>query len=123
MHGLHQYMTFTFLSSQHSFNIYFIWVAMELCIHLIFLYFRMGVISYYLGYIYFTINMNVLNGFMEVPMPIQKLPVLYKHRDLCFYPSKAYTLPCWIFSIPSSLLEISIRVLFAYVCPCAMRVL
>ncbi|XP_056691158.1 ABC transporter G family member 32 isoform X2 [Spinacia oleracea] len=70
--------------------------------------------SIYLGAIYFTINMNLFNGFMEVPMLIQKLPVLYKHRDLSFYPSWVYTLPSWILSIPSSFLESAIWVGITY---------
>ncbi|XP_021746264.1 ABC transporter G family member 32-like isoform X1 [Chenopodium quinoa] len=68
----------------------------------------------YLGAIYFTICMNLFNGFMEVPMLIQKLPVLYKHRDLHFYPSLVYTLPSWILSIPSSFLESAVWVGITY---------
>ncbi|XP_074286370.1 ABC transporter G family member 32-like [Silene latifolia] len=59
----------------------------------------------YLGAIYFSIVMTLFNGFMEVPMLIQKLPVLYKHRDLRFYPCWVYTIPSWILSIPSSFIE------------------
>ncbi|XP_063936487.1 ABC transporter G family member 32-like [Daucus carota subsp. sativus] len=59
----------------------------------------------YLGAIYFSIVMILFNGFMEVPMLIAKLPILYKHRDLRFYPCWVYTIPSWILSIPFSLLE------------------
>ncbi|KAK3010447.1 hypothetical protein RJ639_010656 [Escallonia herrerae] len=59
----------------------------------------------YLGALYFAIVMILFNGFLEVPMLIANLPVLYKHRDLRFYPSWVYTLPSWFLSIPSSLLE------------------
>ncbi|KAA8525350.1 hypothetical protein F0562_007232 [Nyssa sinensis] len=59
----------------------------------------------YLGALYFAMVMILFNGFMEVPMLIAKLPVLYKHRDLCFYPCWVYTLPSWVLSIPSSLVE------------------
>ncbi|KAL9247865.1 hypothetical protein vseg_021248 [Gypsophila vaccaria] len=59
----------------------------------------------YLGAIYFSIVMTLFNGFMEVPLLIQKLPVLYKHRDLRFYPCWVYTIPSWILSIPSSFVE------------------
>ncbi|KAL2922698.1 ABC transporter G family member 32, partial [Bienertia sinuspersici] len=68
----------------------------------------------YLGALYFSIVMNLFNGFMEVPMLIQKLPVLYKHRDLRFYPCWVYTLPSWILSIPSSLVESAIWVGVTY---------
>ncbi|KAK3003971.1 hypothetical protein RJ639_019567 [Escallonia herrerae] len=59
----------------------------------------------YLGALYFAIVMILFNGFLEVPMLIANLPVLYKHRDSRFYPSWVYTLPSWFLSIPSSLLE------------------
>lgn len=59
----------------------------------------------YLGALYFAIVMILFNGFMEVPMLIAKLPVLYKQRDLRFYPCWIYTLPSWLLSIPLSLVE------------------
>ncbi|XP_047322060.1 ABC transporter G family member 32-like isoform X2 [Impatiens glandulifera] len=59
----------------------------------------------FLGALYFTMVMILYNGFMEVPMLISKLPVLYKHRDSHFYPCWVYTLPSWLLSIPSSFLE------------------
>ncbi|XP_052209796.1 ABC transporter G family member 32-like isoform X2 [Diospyros lotus] len=62
----------------------------------------------YLGALYFAMVMILFNGFMEVPMLIAKLPVLYKHRDLQFYPCWVYTLPSWILSIPFSFLESAI---------------
>ncbi|KMT16880.1 hypothetical protein BVRB_2g043550 [Beta vulgaris subsp. vulgaris] len=68
----------------------------------------------YLGAIYFSIVMTLFNGFMEVPMLIQKLPVLYKHRDLRFYPCWVYTLPSWILSIPFSFIESAIWVGITY---------
>lgn len=68
----------------------------------------------YLGALYFSIVMILFNGFMEVPMLIAKLPILYKHRDLRFYPSWVYTLPSWVLSIPSSVLESGIWVAVTY---------
>ncbi|KAI5669436.1 hypothetical protein M9H77_19289 [Catharanthus roseus] len=59
----------------------------------------------YLGALYFAILMILFNGFLEVPMLIAKLPVLYKHRDSRFYPCWIYTLPSWLLTIPISLLE------------------
>ncbi|KAG6389549.1 hypothetical protein SASPL_151020 [Salvia splendens] len=46
----------------------------------------------YLGALYFAIVMILFNGFMEVPMLIAKLPVLYKQRDLYFYPLTYYAI-------------------------------
>ncbi|CAN1225388.1 ABC transporter G family member 32 [Linum perenne] len=59
----------------------------------------------YLGSIYFSMVIILFNGFTEVSMLVAKLPVLYKHRDLHFYPSWAYTIPSWVLSIPTSLME------------------
>lgn len=59
----------------------------------------------YLGALYFAIVMILFNGFLEVPMLIAKLPVIYKHRDLHFYPCWTYTLPSWLLSVPGSLVE------------------
>ncbi|XAR69336.1 Iron-chelate-transporting ATPase [Bertholletia excelsa] len=68
----------------------------------------------YLGALYSAIVMILFNGFMEVPMLIAKLPVLYKHRDLRFYPCWVYTLPSWILSIPSSFMESAMWVGITY---------
>ncbi|KAG6387951.1 hypothetical protein SASPL_153147 [Salvia splendens] len=46
----------------------------------------------YLGALYFAIVVILFNGFMEVPMLIAKLPVLYKQRDLRFYPFTYYAI-------------------------------
>ncbi|KAI3512248.1 hypothetical protein L1887_19561 [Cichorium endivia] len=68
----------------------------------------------YLGALYFAIVMILFNGFMEVPMLIAKLPIIYKHRDLHFYPCWVYTLPSWLLSIPSSIIESGIWVAVTY---------
>ncbi|XP_076908739.1 ABC transporter G family member 32-like [Bidens hawaiensis] len=68
----------------------------------------------YLGALYFAIVMILFNGFMEVPMLIAKLPVIYKHRYLHFYPCWVYTLPSWLLSIPSSIIESGVWVAVTY---------
>ena len=68
----------------------------------------------YLGALYFSMVIILFNGFMEVPMLVAKLPVLYKHRDLHFYPSWVYTLPSWLLSIPNSLIESGFWVAITY---------
>ncbi|GJU09165.1 ABC transporter G family member 32 [Tanacetum coccineum] len=59
----------------------------------------------YLVELYFSMVIFLSNGFTEVPTIVAKLPVIYKHRDLHFYPCWIYTLPSWILSIPTSLIE------------------
>ncbi|RDX69081.1 ABC transporter G family member 32, partial [Mucuna pruriens] len=68
----------------------------------------------YLGSLYFSMVIILFNGFTEVSMLVAKLPVLYKHRDLHFYPSWAYTLPSWFLSIPTSLIEAGCWVAVTY---------
>ncbi|KAH1067706.1 hypothetical protein J1N35_032693 [Gossypium stocksii] len=68
----------------------------------------------YLGAIYFSMVIILFNGFTEVSMLVAKLPVLYKHRDLHFYPTWAYTLPSWLLSIPTSLYESGFWVAISY---------
>ncbi|XP_020677861.1 ABC transporter G family member 31 [Dendrobium catenatum] len=68
----------------------------------------------YLGALYFATIMILFNGFTEVALLIAKLPVLYKHRDLHFYPPWTYVLPSWILSIPTSFIESAMWVAVTY---------
>jgi hypothetical protein len=68
----------------------------------------------FVGSIYFSMVIILFNGFTEVSMLVAKLPVLYKHRDLRFYTSWAYTLPSWVLSIPISLMESGLWVAVTY---------
>ncbi|XP_052182366.1 ABC transporter G family member 32-like isoform X2 [Diospyros lotus] len=68
----------------------------------------------YLGALYFAMVIILFNGFTEVSMLVAKLPVIYKHRDLHLYPCWAYTLPSWLLSIPTSLIESGFWVAVTY---------
>ncbi|KAF8393306.1 hypothetical protein HHK36_021547 [Tetracentron sinense] len=68
----------------------------------------------YLGALYFAMVMILFNGFTEVAMLVAKLPVIYKHRDLHFYPCWVYSLPSWVLTIPSSLIESGIWMVVTY---------
>ncbi|KAM0969496.1 hypothetical protein ACFX13_018009 [Malus domestica] len=68
----------------------------------------------YLGALYFSMVIILFNGFMEVSMLVAKLPVLYKHRDLHFYPSWVYTIPSWALSVPNSFIESGLWVAITY---------
>ncbi|KAI9192853.1 hypothetical protein LWI28_028478 [Acer negundo] len=70
--------------------------------------------SLYLGALYFSMVIILFNGFTEVSMLVAKLPVIYKHRGLHFYPSWVYTLPSWALSIPTSLIESGFWVAITY---------
>ncbi|KAK9101862.1 hypothetical protein Sjap_019116 [Stephania japonica] len=60
----------------------------------------------HLGALFFALVCVLFNGFAELSMSIEKLPVFYKQRDLLFYPSWAYALPTWILGIPVSFVEV-----------------
>ncbi|KAL0330278.1 UNVERIFIED_CONTAM: ABC transporter G family member 32 [Sesamum radiatum] len=68
----------------------------------------------YLGALYFAIVMILFKWIYGGPYVIAKLPVLYKHRDLRFYPCWIYTLPSWLLSIPLSLVESFLWVAVTY---------
>lgn len=68
----------------------------------------------YLGELYFSMVIILFNGFTEVSMLVAKLPIIYKHRDLHLYPCWAYTMPAWLLSIPTSLIESGFWVAVTY---------
>lgn len=61
--------------------------------------------NYYKGAIFYTIIRLANNGIDELAMTVSRLPVLYKQRDLYFYPAWAYSIPAFVLKIPISLVE------------------
>ncbi|XP_008804599.1 ABC transporter G family member 42-like [Phoenix dactylifera] len=59
----------------------------------------------FIGALIFGLITNMFNGFAELSLTITRLPVLYKHRDLLFYPLWAFTLPNFLLRIPITMLE------------------
>lgn len=59
----------------------------------------------YMGALIFTLIINMFNGFAEMAMIMQRLPVFYKHRDLLFHPAWTFTLPSFLLGIPISIFE------------------
>ncbi|XP_021835261.1 ABC transporter G family member 32 isoform X2 [Spinacia oleracea] len=68
----------------------------------------------YVGSLFFSMNIILFNGFTETAMIVMKLPVIYKHRDLHFYPGWIYSVPYWLMSIPTSLIESGVWVAVTY---------
>ncbi|XP_058112245.1 pleiotropic drug resistance protein 1-like [Magnolia sinica] len=66
------------------------------------------------GALFLALFTSMFNGFAELAMAIQKLPVFYKQRDLLFFPAWAYSLPIWILRIPISIVEVAIYVCLTY---------
>ncbi|GFP80385.1 pleiotropic drug resistance protein 3 [Phtheirospermum japonicum] len=75
----------------------------------VFLKTHMGVniehVNNYLGALFFSLLMLVIDGLPELSMTVARLPIFYKQRDLYFYPAWAYAIPATLLKIPISLLE------------------
>ncbi|MQL78829.1 hypothetical protein Taro_011257 [Colocasia esculenta] len=68
----------------------------------------------YTGALLFSMVINMFNGFAEMSITIQRLPVFYKHRDLLFYPAWSFTLPNFVLRIPISVLESVVWMVMTY---------
>lgn len=70
--------------------------------------------SVFIGSLSFAVLTNIFNGFAELALIIQRLPVFYKQRDLLFHPPWAFTLPIFLLAIPISVLESTIYTAITY---------
>lgn len=68
----------------------------------------------YVGALLFGLISNMFNGFAELAMTIQRLPVFYKQRDLLFHPAWTYTLPTVLLRIPISVFETLVWMVMTY---------
>lgn len=68
----------------------------------------------YIGALLFAMIINMFNGFSELAMTIQRLPVFYKQRDLLFHPPWAFTLPTFLLRIPISVFESTVWMIITY---------
>ncbi|KAH6782331.1 pleiotropic drug resistance 1 [Perilla frutescens var. hirtella] len=59
----------------------------------------------YIGALVFGMIINTFNGYVEISLTIQRLPVFYKLRDLMFHPTWAFAIPHLLLRIPISLFE------------------
>ncbi|KAK8574737.1 hypothetical protein V6N12_062421 [Hibiscus sabdariffa] len=60
--------------------------------------------SYFMGSLFYALNILVADGFPELSMTVSRIAVFYKQRELCFYPAWAYAIPAAILKVPISLL-------------------
>nr|QVT92281.1 ABC transporter [Salvia miltiorrhiza] len=70
--------------------------------------------SVYIGALLFSMICNTFNGFAELSLTIQRLPVFYKQRDLLFHPPWAFTLPTFLLRIPISFFEAIVWMVTTY---------
>ncbi|XP_074327306.1 ABC transporter G family member 29-like [Apium graveolens] len=68
----------------------------------------------FIGSLSFAVLTNIFNGFAELALIIQRLPVFYKQRDLLFHPPWAFTLPIFLLTIPISVVESTIYTAITY---------
>lgn len=59
----------------------------------------------YIGALVFGMIINTFNGYVEISLTLQRLPVFYKQRDLLFYPTWAFAVPHLLLRVPISLFE------------------
>ncbi|KAK3002200.1 hypothetical protein RJ639_021006, partial [Escallonia herrerae] len=68
----------------------------------------------FMGALLFSLIINTFNGFSELALTIQRLPVFYKHRDLLFHPSWAFTVPTFLLRVPISVVESMVWTIMTY---------
>ncbi|XP_071711095.1 ABC transporter G family member 36-like [Rutidosis leptorrhynchoides] len=68
----------------------------------------------YIGALLFSVLINMFNGFAELSLTIQRLPVFYKQRDLLFHPPWAFTLPTFLLRVPISIVETTVWMVITY---------
>ncbi|KAJ7973218.1 Pleiotropic drug resistance ABC transporter [Quillaja saponaria] len=61
--------------------------------------------NYYMGALFFSITILLVDGFPELSMTLQRLEVFYKQKELRFYPAWAYAIPSTILKMPISFVE------------------
>uniref|UniRef100_A0A7I4DSN0 ABC transporter domain-containing protein n=1 Tax=Physcomitrium patens TaxID=3218 RepID=A0A7I4DSN0_PHYPA len=69
---------------------------------------------HYMGAIFFGNVIIMFNGYAELSLTLDRLPVFYKQRDLMFFPAWAYALPTLVLSLPSSIVEAGIYSILTY---------
>ncbi|KAJ4706396.1 Pleiotropic drug resistance protein [Melia azedarach] len=70
--------------------------------------------TYYMGALYYALYIILVDGVPEVSLTVARLPIFYKQKELCFYPSWAYVIPAAVLKLPLSLLESLIWTSFTY---------
>ncbi|OQU91494.1 hypothetical protein SORBI_3001G190700 [Sorghum bicolor] len=70
--------------------------------------------NYYMGALFYSILIIMLNGTPEISMQIARLPSFYKQRGYHFYPSWAYAIPASILKVPFSLSDSLVWICITY---------
>ncbi|KAF5782016.1 putative AAA+ ATPase domain, pigment precursor permease/Protein ATP-binding cassette sub-family G [Helianthus annuus] len=67
--------------------------------------------NYYLGSLFYSLVILLVDGFPELSMTVARLPVFYKQRDMYFHPA-------WAYAIPASLLKVPLSMFVAIIWTC-----
>ncbi|KAK2966796.1 hypothetical protein RJ640_008799 [Escallonia rubra] len=59
--------------------------------------------NYYLGSLFYSLVILLVDGFPELSMIVASLSVFYEQRELYFYPAWAYAIPATLLKVPLSL--------------------
>lgn len=70
--------------------------------------------NYYMGALYYSLFMIMLNGIPEMSMQIARLPSFNKQKSYYFYPSWAYAIPASIIKVPVSILNSLVWICITY---------
>uniref|UniRef100_A0A0E0HJ07 ABC transporter domain-containing protein n=1 Tax=Oryza nivara TaxID=4536 RepID=A0A0E0HJ07_ORYNI len=70
--------------------------------------------TYYMGALFFSILMIMLNGTPEISMQIRRLPSFYKQKSYYFYSSWAYAIPASVLKVPVSILDSLVWICITY---------
>ncbi|RZC04317.1 Pleiotropic drug resistance protein 3, partial [Glycine soja] len=70
--------------------------------------------NYFMGSSFYSLIILLVDGFPELSMTVSRLAVIYKQKELCFFPAWAYTIPSAVLKIPLSLLESFIWTTLSY---------
>ncbi|GAY65525.1 hypothetical protein CUMW_241790 [Citrus unshiu] len=61
--------------------------------------------NYFMGSLFYTLVILIVDGISEIPMTLERLAVFYKQKEMCLYPAWAYVIPATILKVPLSLVE------------------
>ncbi|RWR95173.1 pleiotropic drug resistance protein 3-like protein isoform X1 [Cinnamomum micranthum f. kanehirae] len=70
--------------------------------------------NYYMGSLFYSILILLVDGYPELSMTVSRLPVFYKQRDLYFYPAWAYCISASILKVPISLIQALVWTVLTY---------
>lgn len=64
--------------------------------------------------IFFVISTVMFSGLAEIVLGILRMPVYYRQRDFLLFPTWAFALPQFMFSIPVNVVEIAVLTCLTY---------